>query len=103
MERILEVVEDEGCWITETFHYFRVGYKAETGLGVFKAGQLGFHSRPTGQLGQFPEKPKTTDPYMPWKVELGTVMAAEEWDTMLDLVRRFLREFKQKIDKRKRR
>jgi hypothetical protein len=103
MERILEVVESEGFWFAETFHYFRVGYQAETCLGVFKAGQLGFHTRPSGALGEFPTKPPTTDPYMPWRVELSTVMAADKWDAMLNMLRRYMREFRGRIERRKRR
>lgn len=103
MERILEVVEAEGFWFTETFHYFRVGYQSETCLGVFKAGQLGFHTRPNGALGYLPTKPPTTDPYMAWRVELGTVMAAEKWDDMLNMLRRYLREFCGRIERRNRR
>ena len=102
MERVLEVVEDEGFWIADKFHYYRVGLDAETCLGVFKAGQLGFASRPTGPLGQFPAKPPTTDTYLPWKVELPVVLAAGKWDTMLDLLRRHLREFKSKHVRRAR-
>jgi hypothetical protein len=101
MESLLEVVEAEGFWLAETFHYFRVGFRSETCLGIFKAGQLGFPSRPSGLLGQFPAKKPKTDPYLPWKVELGVVMAAEKWDEMLDMLRRYLREFKSRIERRR--
>lgn len=99
MEGLLEVVESEGFWLAETFHYFRVGFRAETCMGVFKAGQLGFHERPDGPLGEFPAKKPTTDPYLPWKVELCSVMSAERWEEMLDMLRRHLREFKRRVER----
>jgi len=103
MERILELIEAEGFWLADTFHYYRVGLQAETGMGVFKAGQLGFHKRPDGPLGEFPAKKLTTDPYLPWKVELRSVMAAEKWDEMLDMVRKYLRDFRKQVERRNRR
>ncbi len=99
MERLLEVIESEGFWLGETFHYFRVGFQSETCMGVFKAGQLGFHGRPDGPLGDFPAKKPTTDPYLPWKIELCSVMSAEKWDVMLDLLRRHLREFRRGVSR----
>ncbi len=101
MERLLETIEAEGFWISETFHYFRVGFRADTCLGVFKAGQLGFHERPSGPLGDFPAKAPTTDPYLPWKIELCSVMAAEKWEEMQDMLRRNLREFKRRVERRR--
>lgn len=99
MENLLEVIESEGFWLAETFHYFRVGFQADTCMGVFKAGQLGFHEKPDGPLGAFPAKKPTTDPYLSWKVELCSVLAAEKWEEMLDMMRRHLREFKRRIER----
>ena len=103
MERILETIEDEGLWIAETFHYYRAGLNELTCLGVFKSGQLGFHSRPDGPLGQFPARPLTSDPYLPWKVELPVVLSAGKWDAMLEMLQRYLREFKSRTTRRARR
>jgi hypothetical protein len=40
---------------------------------------------------------------MPWRVELSTVMAADKWDAMLNMLRRYMREFRGRIERRKRR
>lgn len=101
MERLLEVVQAEGFDLKEGWRFYRVAYKLKTCMAVFKAGQLGFPQKPVGPLGQLPAKKPTTDPYMPFQVELGAVMAADRWEEMLDMLRRYLREFKRSSDARR--
>jgi hypothetical protein len=101
MERILEAIEDEGFWLDLAHHYYSVGYKSKTCMVVYRSGQLGFQSKPIGPLGHLPMRKPSLDPYMPWKIELGPVMAAQQWEVMLDLLRRHLREFKQKLDRQR--
>jgi hypothetical protein len=103
MERVLEVVEEEGFWLKETFHHYKVGLGGDTCMAVFKSGQLGFRGRPDGPLGQFPAKKPTTEPWMGWKVDLGVVMAAERWDEMLGMLRRHLRDFRKRVERRRKR
>ena len=100
MEALLEAIEDEGLWVEEAFHHYKVGFGGKVCMAVYKAGQLGFRGRPDGALGPASPAQEARRDRLPgccqWKIGFGVVMADGKWAEMLDMLRRHLKDFRRR-------
>ncbi len=83
MDDLLGLAASNGCWEKEGPHFIRVGKDWKTMLAIYKGGLIGFHSRPSGRLGEYPIfQNRIGESYLFHKIFLPGVYVLDQWDDL---------------------
>lgn len=105
MDNLLAATKTLGLYAFPTIHYFKVGHLGVTICGIFRAGHLGFNTKPQGILGTYPVLPPEVSKktYLPHRISLTGIFATGKWNEMYNLLVRHMKEQKHLIEVRAKR